>query len=338
MASRTFTDYRQAGSSLDSSSSGDESDSEIAETLSRRGSNEAFDNESEGYSSGSDSIEAVVDRMGNMHVWTREELEQKTVAALKEVMKERNLPTGGNKTDLINRLLGLEPENETDLSKCAVARLRAMLKARNLPTGGKKEELIRRIEGTEHVEEGTYAYFDRYTNKELVEKLKAQERDAGGTKKDLINRLLGNEPSMPPEGWANSKDREMLFEALRKVEQSSLRFKTAEEAYSIQPYNRWPWYRFKGYFKDALVSVLKEETIARQDNRDFENLLKTNPRPKWTSRGVYIISIFTFWITIYDKYLTVFSLKANLIGAITWQKTCLSEICSMLWSMILLLS
>ena len=220
---------------------------------------------------------------------TREGLEQKTVPFLKGMLKECNLRIGGKKNELIDRLLGLEVEDHTDLSRMPVSKLREMLKARHLPSGGKKEELINRLEGTENVDTGTFAYFDRYTSKELIEILQAQNRDRCGTKHDRINRVLGKEPSMAREGRANSKDREMLIEALQKTEPSSLRFKTAEEVYSIQPFDRWPWYRFKSYFKDALISVLKEETIARQDNRDFESLLKINPRPKLNSRGKYII-------------------------------------------------
>lgn len=235
--------------------------------------------------SNNESSGEITVRLENLQLWTHAELDNKTIPILKEILKERGLRTGGNKPALINRLLGLEETDDDDLTKCSVAKLRERLKASNQPTGGKKEELIRRIQGTEDVEDGTYADFNRYTNGELCEKLKSQNKDIGGNKDDLINRLLGNEPSMPPEGWANSKDREMLFEALHKDGPSSLRFKTAEEVYSKQPYNRWPWYRFKGYFKDALISVLKEESIARQDNRDFEALLAKNPRPNLTSNG-----------------------------------------------------
>ena len=225
---------------------------------------------------------------------TREELKTKTVPVLKEMLKESNLRTGGKKDELIDRLLGLEVNDDTDLSRLPVLNLREMLKARNLPSGGKKKELINRLEGTESVDTGTYDDFNRYTNNELVEKLKHQNRDTGGTKEDMINRLLGREPPMPKEGWANSEDREKLIKALRRTGSSSLRMKTAEEAYALVPYNRWPWYRFKGYFKDALVGVLKDEVIANQDNRDLQALLDNNPRPELTSRGKRSIILFTF--------------------------------------------
>jgi hypothetical protein len=97
---------------------------------------------------------------------------------------------------------------------------------------------------------------------------------------------------MPPEGWLKSKDREFLFEQLYKDD--SLRYKTAQEVYLRHQYKSWPWYRFKGYFKDALIIVLKKEAIARQDNIDFQSLFKNNPRPKLTSNGEYNIVNFDF--------------------------------------------
>lgn len=36
-----------------------------------------------------------------------------------------------------------------------------------------------------------------------------------------------------------------------------------------EPFSRWPLYRFREYFKSALVSVLRDETIATQDNIDL---------------------------------------------------------------------
>lgn len=191
---------------------------------------------------------------------------------------------------LMNSEVEVDNDNEIDLTSLSMNELKEKLRANNMPTGGKKDELIQRIEGNENVEVDTYEYFDRYTSAELIQMLKKQTRDTGGNKEDLINRLLGKEPPMPKEGWLHSKDREMLIEALEKQGSNSFRFKTAEEVYLKEPYNRWPLYRFRSYFKEALILVLKDESIAAQDNRDFQALFDKNPRPKLTSNGEYIAS------------------------------------------------
>jgi hypothetical protein len=61
--------------------------------------------------------------------------------------------------------------------------------------------------------------------------------------------------------------------------------------YVLVPYNRWPRYRFEKYFKGALLSVLKDETIASQDNRDLEALLDINPRADRTNRGKHSVDL-----------------------------------------------
>jgi hypothetical protein len=214
-----------------------------------------------------------------------------TVKELKKLLKERGLPTTGNKADLINRLEGLEVDNESDASAWNVAKLKNWLKTNNLPSGGNKQQLIARVKGEEHVEQGSFEDFNRYTNSELAEKLKFQNRDTGGNKEDLINRLMGKEPPMPTEGWENSKDREMLFEQLEKTAPTSFRFKTSNEVNLLEPYNRWPRYRFEKYFKSALLSVLKDEAIVSQDNRDFQALSDKNPRADRTRRGKCVIDL-----------------------------------------------
>jgi hypothetical protein len=245
----------------------------------------------DGEMSSDSSMENLGQAIDNLRLLTFADLNKRNMKELKEMLKARKMRVGGNKRDLIMRLLGSEvdadpdADADTDLTKWTAKQLRERLKQNNMPTGGKKEQLIKRIEGTENIDKGTHAYFDRYTSAELVEILKSQNRDTGGTKDDLISRLLGKEPPMPKEGWANSEDRELLFKALEKQGPTSLRFKTAQEVHLKQPYNRWPYYRFKQYFKDALIAVLKDESIAAQDNRDFEALFNKNPRPELTSRG-----------------------------------------------------
>ena len=91
---------------------------------------------------------------------------------------------------------------------------------------------------------------------------------------------------MPTEKWEDSNDKALLLVALKDKSKQSARFKTAEEVNKLRPFNRWPKYRFRNYFKNALLFVLKQEAIADQDNADFLALAQANPRPDQTDRGM----------------------------------------------------
>lgn len=179
--------------------------------------------------------------------------------------------------------MGIE---DNDPRNKSVPQLKEMLRERNQPTGGRKADLVNRVLGLETFEEGSFDDFDRYTNAELLEKLKETNSDTGGKREDLINRLLGKEPPMPSEKWEDSEDKALLLVAMKDKTEQSVRFKTAEEVHQRRPFNRWPLYRFRNYFKNALLHVLKLEAIAEQDDADFLALAQANPRPERTERGV----------------------------------------------------
>ena len=88
-------------------------------------------------------------------------LSQLTVAALKDCLRKENLPVGGRKQDLIDRLNGhyqsddlliadahdLDGSNTAeDLGSLTVPVLKDRLKALGLPVGGRKQELIERLQ------------------------------------------------------------------------------------------------------------------------------------------------------------------------------------------------
>ena len=66
------------------------------------------------------------------------DLKQSSVAKLREKLKERGQPSGGSRSDLINRLLGQEVEmeegTEEDLKRYTVKELKKKLTAMRLPT------------------------------------------------------------------------------------------------------------------------------------------------------------------------------------------------------------
>ena len=207
-------------------------------------------------------------------VFDRKGLTRKKVPELKELLKSRGMSVNGKKKDLIDRLLGEEVDDNGNLT---MGMLKEKLKALNKPTRGKKLELVSRLNGTERFEEGSFGDYDRYTSQELIELLKSQKKDTGGLREDLINRLLGKEPPMPNEGWQDSDDRALLFSKLQDDDASNFRRKTAEQVHKNEPFNRWPIYKFREYFKSALLSVLKEEAIVDEDNVDFAALAAANP-------------------------------------------------------------
>lgn len=75
---------------------------------------------------------------------SRELYQQKTVAQLKQLLLDRNLPITGIKNILINRLLSLQHGSKYDRLK--VGELKDLLKHRNLSVIGHKAELISRLE------------------------------------------------------------------------------------------------------------------------------------------------------------------------------------------------
>lgn len=210
-------------------------------------------------------------------------LSKRTIAQLKELARARGLPlTYRKKSDLIDRLLGIQDDNPHNKT---VPELKSILRELNEPTGGKKKDLVKRVLGLEEFEEGSFEDFDRYTNAELVEKLKTTNADHQGNREDLINRLMGKEPPMPDVKWEDSDDKSLLMKALKEQGEHSVRFKTVEEVHQMRPFNRWPLYRFRTYFKNALLSRLRSESIADQDNADFLALVQENPIPERNHRG-----------------------------------------------------
>jgi hypothetical protein len=208
----------------------------------------------------------------------RKDLMKKKVPELRELLKSEGMSSNGlKKKGMIDRLLGEEVHNDEDLSTNTINRLKEKLKALNKPTRGKREELINRLNGTEQFEEGSFGDYDRYTGHELIEKLKSQNKDTGGVREDLINRLLGKEPPMPDEAWQDSDDKVLLISKLKDGDVSSFRYQTAEQVHQNEPFSRWPFYRFKEYFRSALVSVLRDEEIVKQDNADFASFAAANP-------------------------------------------------------------
>jgi hypothetical protein len=184
-----------------------------------------------------------------------------------------------------------------------MSRLKEKLKTSNKPTRGNKAELIKRLRGEEQFEDGSFEDYDRYTGPELVEKLKSQNRDIGGAREDLINRLMGKEPPMPKEGWAHSKDQALLISKFRDDDDSSFRFMTAEQVHKHEPFSRWPLYRFREYFKNALTSFTRDETIAAQDNIDFAAFAAANPVSERDRNGEPCCRCFISWhchSTIYN--------------------------------------
>lgn len=210
-------------------------------------------------------------------VFDRKCLMRKKVPELKELLKSRGMSVNGKKKDLIDRLLGEEVDDDDNLAKNKMGRLKEKLKALNKPTRGTRLQLIKRLDGTEQFEEGSFDDYDRYTGQELVEKLKSQNKDTGGLREDLINRLMGKEPPMPNEAWQDSDDKVLLISKLQDGDVSNFRSKTAEQVHKHDPFNRWPFYKFREYFKSALLSVLKEEAIVDEDNVDFAALAAANP-------------------------------------------------------------
>lgn len=63
----------------------------------------------------------------------------KIMPELRELARSRGLGAGGNKEDLITRLI------QTDLDNCSVDKLKVLLKNRGLPTGGIKKDLQYRL-------------------------------------------------------------------------------------------------------------------------------------------------------------------------------------------------
>ncbi|HJM44721.1 MAG TPA: SAP domain-containing protein, partial [Candidatus Poseidoniaceae archaeon] len=81
----------------------------------------------------------------------RKILDTKTVAKLKEICKEKELPVSGKKNDLINRLyvkMMEEKEIEDRIEEYehkTVAQLKEMLRELNVPVSGTKPELISKL-------------------------------------------------------------------------------------------------------------------------------------------------------------------------------------------------
>ena len=178
---------------------------------------------------------------------SEQDLKKLTVINLRKQLKERGLKTGGNKGDLIDRLLDYY---DTDATSTESKQLM-----------NKKQKQLRQL-------------------------LEKRGLKTGGNKADMVDRLLGREVTKKRKvAWKKSQGRALL-KKLSLDKKSYVHGKTAEEVHkSHEWFEEFPLDKFKEYFTDMLASAAQHRAIVAEDNRLVNLEYTLIPRKSMTSRG-----------------------------------------------------
>ena len=201
---------------------------------------------------------------------SRSKLESMTCVELKNLLEKKGLKKGGNRADLIDRLV-----MDKDPSKDAKSRKK---KARE------KDPERNKNTHAQTQQSGGRAKLETKTCQELKDLLKEKGLSKTGTKKVLVDQLMGMEP-VKPQKWQYSEAKKDLKKLLEDQD-SSIEGKSVAEIYqSDKRYEEWGLKKFEKHYESLKEKVEKRKQRINLDDVAVMEHKKNFPRGTKTKRG-----------------------------------------------------